>query len=173
MLVSANLINDSSGKKIGLFGSFMDITGLKRVEEEKTRFGRILESSLNEIYFFDASNLRMVNVNHGALENLGYTIDEILTMSALDIKPEFTLDSFELCSLHCVMERKKDWRITPSTKEKTVPGILLKSIYCFSKEGPFPVFVAIALNITEQRISEEALCEANKKLRLLTGTYPP
>jgi len=80
---------DEFNNFLGYRGSDSDITERKQAEEIRTRFGRILESSLNEIYFFDAQTLRFVDVNHGARENLGYSMDELRSMTPLDITNEY------------------------------------------------------------------------------------
>jgi PAS domain S-box-containing protein len=55
---------------------------------------RILDRSLNEIYVFSPDDLRFEYLNHGALRNLGYTLDEARALTPLDLKPEYTRDSF-------------------------------------------------------------------------------
>jgi PAS domain S-box-containing protein len=82
------------GKAVGVQGIARDITERKQAEEARARLLHILESSLNEIYVFDAENLRFEYVNRGALRNLGYTLEAMQSMSPLDLKPEFTEDSF-------------------------------------------------------------------------------
>ncbi|MBT6297343.1 MAG: PAS domain S-box protein, partial [Nitrospina sp.] len=42
-----------------------DINEKKRIEKDLTRFGRLLNSSSNEIYMFDASTLKFTQVNSG------------------------------------------------------------------------------------------------------------
>jgi PAS domain S-box-containing protein len=54
-----------------------DITERKRAERLNTRLGRIVEDSVNEIYVFDSKTLRFVQVNRGARENLGYSMEEL------------------------------------------------------------------------------------------------
>ena len=56
--------------------------------------GRILEDSINETFIFDAETLRFRYVNRTARENLGYTMAELQELSPLDLKPQFTSDSF-------------------------------------------------------------------------------
>jgi PAS domain-containing protein len=56
--------------------------------------GRLIDGSASEIYVFDAVTLRFVLVNEGARANLGYSIDELETMTPLDLKPDFTSDDF-------------------------------------------------------------------------------
>ncbi len=71
-----------------------DRTGIKRAEEKLVGFGRLLDDSLNEIYIFDADSLRFLRVNRGARENLGYSMDELRELTPLELKPEFTADTF-------------------------------------------------------------------------------
>ena len=58
-------------------------------------FERLFENSLNELYIFHPKSLKFVAVNRVARKNLGYTIEELNTMTPLDIKPEFDMESFQ------------------------------------------------------------------------------
>ena len=57
-------------------------------------YQNIHENSLHEIYLFDPQSLSFLTVNRGARENLGYSSTELAAMTPLDIKPEFTAQSF-------------------------------------------------------------------------------
>ncbi|NSW92300.1 MAG: diguanylate cyclase [Firmicutes bacterium] len=57
-------------------------------------FERLFENSLNELYIFHPKALKFVAVNRAARKNLGYTIEELNTMTPLDLKPELDLQSF-------------------------------------------------------------------------------
>ena len=57
-----------------------DITQRKKVEQEKNSLLATLENSLNEIFIFDAETLLFTYVNKGALQNLGYSEQEIKTL---------------------------------------------------------------------------------------------
>ena len=57
-------------------------------------FERLFENSLNELYIFYPKSLKFVAVNRVARKNLGYTIEELNTMTPLDLKPELDLQSF-------------------------------------------------------------------------------
>ncbi len=46
------------------------------------------------VFMFDADTLRFRYVNAGAVDQTGYTADELLTMSLLHLEPEFTESSF-------------------------------------------------------------------------------
>ncbi len=67
---------------------------LQSASERITRFGRIFDGSLNEIYLFEADTLKFAQVNSAAQHNLGYTLEELQKLTLLDIKPELTTESF-------------------------------------------------------------------------------
>jgi len=67
----------------------------RRLENRALRFSRVLERSLNEIYIFDSETLLFVETNLGAQSNIEYSMDELRGMTPVDIKPQFTLESFE------------------------------------------------------------------------------
>ncbi|WP_222926180.1 response regulator [Fervidicola ferrireducens] len=57
-------------------------------------FMYIYENSTSELYVFDPETLKFIKVNKSARMNLGYTEDELLNMTPIEIKPEFTKESF-------------------------------------------------------------------------------
>jgi len=160
---------DEFNNFLGYRGSDSDITEQKEAEKIRTRFGRILESSLNEIYFFDAQTLRFVDVNHGARENIGYTIDELRNMTPLDIITEYTKESFETL-LSPLRTCEKDIQVIFSAHKRKDGSLYPIEVHLqLAGNEVLPVFVAIILDITERRQIEEALRLANWKLNLLSG----
>ena len=67
----------------------------KQFEVKSQQYNRIIEDSLNEIYLFKTDTLTFVQANKAAQTNLEYTMEELLEMTPIDIKPDFTLESFE------------------------------------------------------------------------------
>jgi len=132
------------------------VTLRRRLESRASRFGRVLEYSLNEIYIFDQETLHFIDVNHEARTNLGYTLDELHQLTPIDIKPEYTLESFTklvepLCSgsrkeiLFKTLHRRKD----DSTYPVEVHLQLLD-------EEP-PVFVAMIWDISARQQTEQEM----------------
>jgi len=93
-LSTSSLTNDQ-GNLVGVMGVSRDISEQKASEELTRDLGHIIEDSHNEIYLFDAETLKFVLVNKGAQNNIGYTTDEIMELTPLDIKPLHDLASFE------------------------------------------------------------------------------
>ena len=71
-----------------------DISKRRHAEDELLGIGRILEDSLNEIYVFELDSLKFVAVNRGARQNLGYSMEELRDLTPVDLKPEFTRETF-------------------------------------------------------------------------------
>ena len=67
----------------------------RRTEQKRQDLSEIIEKSLNEIYIFDAETLKFMYANQEALDNLHYTIDEIINLTPVDIRPDVTEDSFQ------------------------------------------------------------------------------
>lgn len=159
--------------KPGQFGTmFTDINERKRAEEEIKSLSNIVSNSLNEIYVFDAESLKFSYANNGALKNTGFSFDEILTLTPLDIKPDFTLDTFlntvnplltgekEIINFETVHQRKNG---------TTYPVDVHLQLSNFERKK---MFVAIILDITERKQSEQALKRSEQEFRTLTESMP-
>ncbi|WCO02858.1 sensor histidine kinase [Psychroserpens ponticola] len=135
----------------------VDITERKKLEQEKNHLSKIILESLNEIYVFDAKTLQFINANVGAQKNIGYSLEEIITMSPVDIKPNYTESQFrkELKLLNQSTIEKIEFETIHQRKSgSTYPvNVHLQR----SKLGDRDVYVAIILDITEQKNYTEKL----------------
>ncbi len=148
-----------------------DITERKQAEERAARFNRALEGSLNEIYIFNAETMHFIEVNRGARENLGYSLEELRGLTPLDIKPEFTAESFAetIEPLRTGIKEKVRFTTVHCRKDGTQYPV---EVHLQLVAGGSPVFVAIVLDITERKQAEEALRESEEKFRTLTVSSP-
>ena len=124
----------------------------------------ILEASLDEIYVFDAKTLRFVEVNEGARQNLGYTMEELRRLTPLDIKPELTPEVFE--------------RLIRPLRESERAKIEFETVHKRKDGSTYPVEVhmhgsrlesslvigAIILDITERKQAEDVMRQSNLEL---------
>nr|WP_321230050.1 PAS domain S-box protein [uncultured Psychroserpens sp.] len=135
----------------------VDITERKKLEQEKNHLAKIIQESLNEIYVFDAKTLQFTNANYGAQKNIGYSLEEIITMTPVDIKPNYTESQFrkELELLNQEHIEKIEFETVHQRKSgSTYPvNVHLQR----SKLGDREVYVAIILDITEQKNYTEKL----------------
>jgi PAS domain S-box-containing protein len=151
-------------KIVRVVGNIMDITKRKRAEERNERLSHILDESLNEIYIFDAKTLRFLEVNLGARRNLGYSIEEVTTLTPLDLNPEFTPEAFaELIQpLH---NGEKD-KVRFETIQRRKDGSLYPvEVHLQLVDGDVTAFVAIIIDITDRKRAEEVLRKSEEKYR--------
>lgn len=128
-----------------------------QVTEISSRLGRVLDESSNEIYIFDANNFQFIQVNRGARDNLGYSMEELCRMAPWDLKPEFTREEFlkHVGSLQNGDRRKINFETVHQRKDGSTYPVEVR-LQLSHKEDP-PVYVAIILDITERKQSEDKL----------------
>ena len=144
-------ITDSYGTVTNFIGVQNDVTLKKSIEDEHHHLATIFDESLNEIHVFDAETLKFINVNFGAQKSLGYTMQELINMTPIDItlfknEVEFrnTIDvlfgkNVEKLEIESV-QRRKD-----GTEYPVEVHLQLSNL------GEREVFVAIILDITERK----------------------
>ena len=142
-----------------------DITERKNAENSKNRFGRMVEKSSNEIYLFNSETLLFVEVNQCACKNLGYTMKELEKLTPLDIKPEHTKQTF-LELVKPLREGSLDiltFETVHQRKDGTIYPVEVRLNY-FDSEMP-TLFIAIIQDITDRKMSEEALKNSEIRFR--------
>ncbi len=131
---------------------------------------RTLDQTQDGVFLFDFETLTFFYINHGALKQTGYTADELFNMTPLDIKPEFTEESFRkmiapLLAGECesitfeTVHKHKNGAITPVE-------IVLQYI---ASPGERSRFIAIVRDITERKKMEEQIRMSLKEKELLLG----
>src|SRR5579885_46764 len=157
-------LKDKHGKIVRLVSTGKDITEHRLAQEQMQRLAYLLEESLNEIYVFDAETLKFQLVNRGARENLGYSMEELRALTPVDLKPEYTPESFTALirplrtgEQHLIrfltVHRRKDGSTYPVEVH----------LQLFSDVAP-AMFIAIILDITERKRAEEQVQHQLKEL---------
>jgi len=130
-------------------------------------YNKIFEASLNEIYVFSADTWRFIEVNRGGRENLGYSMEALSALTPLDIKPEYTRESFQALVRPLVAGEKE--QIIFETVHRRRDGTHYEvevHLHLSSLEGE-QVFVTIILDITQRKHIDEALRTSETRYRLL------
>ncbi|MCW5781918.1 MAG: PAS domain S-box protein [Nitrospirales bacterium] len=170
--LEASISQAERGGKRWLTVILRDISQRKQHEERLSYLGRILEESVNEIYVFDATTLRFSQVNKGARENIGYTMEELRTMTPLDLKPDLPNNQFlELLGLLQTGQREQvNFRTSHRRKDRTTYPVEVHLQY-LQAEGR-RVFLAIIMDLTERVATEQELQEAQRTLSTLLKNLP-
>lgn len=146
-------------------GFIRDHTDLKKYEEQQASLGRIIEDSLNEVFIFDPVDFFFIQVNRGARQNLGYTLEELQRITPVDIKPNFDLQTFRALVQPLLNGEVETLAFSTTHQRKDgthyeVDVNLQASTY-LSK----PVLVAIILDVTKRRMAERQVRRHQEEMR--------
>lgn len=134
---------------------------LLEIDTLLNRMGRIQEQLFNETYVFDAISLKFTQANRAAIENSGYSMEQLKSMTPLDIKPEYNLENF-LALLQPLRTGDKNvvHFITTHRRNSGNEYPVEVRVQYFPQEHP-PVFVAVIEDISE-RLKFESEMHANQ-----------
>ncbi|MEK7328944.1 MAG: PAS domain S-box protein, partial [Chloroflexota bacterium] len=151
---------------------FHDITERKRAEDERAQLLNVLETTLNEIYIFDAETLRFQYVNQGALRNLGYAREAMSAMTPLDLKPEFDLASFRNL-LGPLLRREMEELVFHTMHRRADDSLYPVEVHLqLSNVNGKRAFHAIILDITERKLAEKEILAARNQLQATLEAIP-
>lgn len=151
------------GKKIAI-AYINNITEKKRNEALNQDISKIVEESLNEIFIFDADSLTFIQVNEGGRKNLGYSPAELTRLTPIDIKPAYTTAAF-LKVLAPLRNGQKERLIFETIHERKDGSIYPVEIHLqFASFANQPVYVAIVVDITERKESQQKILEYSQQL---------
>lgn len=141
----------------------------RQAEQLVLRLGRILDNSPSEIYVCDAQSLQFVQVNKGALQNTGYTWDELSQRRFYDLP----LDLKQPDLMRYIESLSREDTVTFEMTMQRIDGSTYPAEVHLSlspAEKP-PMCMAIVQDITERKRAEaelrsftEHLERANKEL---------
>ena len=156
-------IKDENGNITGHLSMGDDITERKKTETNLIKLNTAVNNSLNEVYVFDVTTLKFSYVNQGVIKNLGYTFEELKTMSPIDIKPEYTLESFltAIAPLRTEKVNKLQFQTIHKRKDNsTYPVEVNLSKFTIDKTSHF---LALISDISERKHIEKEIQEAKEK----------
>ena len=79
------------GEVVELQGLGRDITARKKIEQQlldsEQRYRLLFESNPHPMWVFDIETLLFLTVNNAAIQNYGYSLEDFLSMTIMDIRP--------------------------------------------------------------------------------------
>lgn len=150
-----------------------DYHDLKQSRSEiETRLGHLLDNSDNEIYIWRADTLNFVQVNQSAIENTGYSMEELGNMTPFDLKPEVTRDDFMKIIAPLWDGNQTQVLLETIHQRKDGSRYPVDARIQYFKEHTPPVFAAIILDVTERQIHLEKVRDERKKFFNLLENLP-
>jgi PAS domain S-box-containing protein len=164
-------VRDAAGRPIRFVGTRIDVTELKKAEdalrESEARFRTFIDHATDAFFLNDWPEARFTDVNRQACESLGYTRDELIGKTPLDIvatdvtpaqieRLRARLSAGETVALD-LRHRRKDGSVFPVE-------VRIRSITLDGR----PYGLALARDMTERKKAEDALRESEERFR---GTF--
>jgi PAS domain S-box-containing protein len=155
---------DEHGRIVGLHGTVQDITERKQRERSLDLFRSLIDQSNDALEIIDPESLRFLDINEKACRDVGYSREELLTLTVRDIDPNVNDATIGLVERLCdqagftIMEsvhRRKDGSVFPVE-------INIKRVQLEDRR----YYVSVARDITERKQAQQALRESEERLRL-------
>ncbi len=155
--ISITPIRDENGTVTHYIGIQDDITKRKKIEQERLYWSKIFDESMNEIFVFDAHSLQFIHVNQGALKNIGYSLEEMVRMTPVDLKPDYNEARFRKTIEPIVKKRVEKIEFETVHERKDGSSYPVEVHLQLSQLGERAVILAVILDITERKNYTEKL----------------
>ena len=165
-------IRAGDGRVVGSVLVFRDVAqeyaaqvALREREAELGSFKHTLDQILDCVFICRADDLRFLYVNKGGQQQVGYSEAELRQMTPLDIKPEFTLRTYQQL-LQPLRDGTEDAvRFQTLHRHKDGHGVPVEvAVQLVQHEERDACFVAIVRDITERQRAEEQVRALNENL---------
>lgn len=145
---------------------------LIKAEVLAKEFGVLIEESINEIYIYNQDDLHFVHANKGALENTGYTEQQIKEITPLQLMQEISKADF--LNLLAPLKRQLSERVhfqgvIRRKNNTTYPVELFITTSVYNNK---PVFVTFLYDISERKQTESKLGLSENRYSLLFENAP-
>jgi PAS domain S-box-containing protein len=158
------ILYDEQGTLIGTLSSGVDISE-KKIAEQKLLFTQFAVENSSESAFWMGKDAKFIYVNNAACAALGYSREELLSMTVHDIDPLFTR---EIWPAHWnELLEKKSFTIESKHRRKDGQEFPVEILVNYVAFGGNEYNCAIVRDITEQIKSIRELEESERKHRLL------
>ncbi len=155
--------SDPAGRPLIHSGTVQDITEQKKAQESLVLFKNLLNQSQDAIFVNDPVTGRFLMVNNRACSNLGYSVDRLLTMSTMDIEAVFQDQA--LWDAHVDEVRNKGNVIMQGVhKRHDGTAFPVEVNVTYMTVGEKDYMVAVARDVTERKLSEQALRLSEERL---------
>lgn len=145
-------------------GVVRDVSKQREAQAELAEFKATVDQTLDCVFMFDADSLQFFYINQGAIKQVGYSHDELMRMTPLDIKPDFDEPRFR--SLLAPLQGDSESSLTFETIHRHKDGhdihveIFLQYI---ARENSAGHFIAIVRDIDVRKKNEKSFRKRTKQ----------
>lgn len=148
----------------------IEVDERKRIQDNLERFKTTLDKTLDCVFMFDAQTLRFIYTNQGAVEQVGYSREELLSMTPFDIKPDFTEATFREFIGPFLKGNDKAVNFETIHRHKDGTDIPVEiSLQYVVPENDNARFVAIVRDISDRKQIEQELEWNNRQVDIISS----
>ncbi len=132
--------------------------------EIAARLGRALDATSTEVYVADGESLRFVHVNRAAVEALGYSEEELLQMTPMDLVPGYSREAF-LARIQPLLRGETDELVRESAhrrKDGSVYPVEIRVLRSHLERDN--LFVGLVNDVSERHRIAAELSESRQRL---------
>lgn len=144
-----------------------DMTSRKQAEEELRQFRSTLDHTLDCVFMYDAVKLRFFYANEGALQQVGYTHEELMTMHPYDIKPDVSEAQIRELITPLLAGKQESHTFETIHQHKNGQRVPVEIFLQYIAPVEVPHFIAIVRNISERKAMRQQLGQQKKLLDML------
>lgn len=136
----------------------------EQASQELEQIKYMLDQTMDCLFMFDDTTLKFFYVNHGAMQQVGYSHEELMKMTPYDIKPDYDEAAFREIIAPLKTTANKSCTFTTRHQHKDghiIPVEIFLQHISFKDRGRF---IAVVRDITERLKIEQQLKEANQTL---------
>ncbi len=123
----------------------------------------LVDATVDGVFIFD-QDFRLTYVNQGAIEQVGYTREELHLMSILDIKPEYNRESFQQLLTPLTSRQRDKTSIETVHRHHDGRNIPVEvNLRYIENTGEAGQYVSVARDITEREAARELLVAAKEE----------
>ncbi|WP_309385497.1 response regulator [Cerasicoccus frondis] len=166
---NADLLYDDTGNLLGGVVVMHDITERVKNEREISQALAMLDATQDGLFICSPQTLQFEYVNLGAIKQVGYSREELMRMTPLDIKPDYDEHSYRAMLNAINQHPEQTHRFTTVHRHKDGHHIPVElNLQLITPPGGSPHVVATVRDITEReqaqamQIAKEAAEEANR-----------
>jgi PAS domain S-box-containing protein len=161
------LVTDTGLKVVAVV---RDVTERLAIEAEQRVVREALDVARDAVLILDADTWRFTHANDGAVEQVGYSREELLRMTMLHITPDLTEQ--DLHEVLGPLERGEQSSVVFTTVHRRCDGVdipveILVQAIPNADGGPPRRYVKIARDIRERLATEQRLHQAEQHLRVV------
>jgi PAS domain S-box-containing protein len=167
VLIEDRILRDSEGRIIGIRTTIQDITERKHTEESlresEVKYRQLVEYAPSGIFEIDLNTFKLLNVNDVMCEVMGYSKEEFLSISPLELLTEENRNLLaggmeKLLSGEKISDSAE---VKLRTKDKSEFWALVNTKMFYKNGKPFKAQV-VAQDISERKRLEEQLMQSQK-----------